>query len=80
MYDVADIKVHAVQFFLDLHTNDQATFIHYPFAGYYLAIDITCLPSLNALVDDDDIKHTIFSMKPFKAPGINGLHAIFYQS
>lgn len=29
LYNVADIKAHDVQFFLDLYTNDQATFTQY---------------------------------------------------
>ena len=31
-------------------------------------------------VDDEEIRDIIFSMKPLKALGIDGLHAIFYQS
>ena len=31
-------------------------------------------------VDDEEIRDTIFSMKPLKAPGSDGLHAIFYQA
>ncbi|KAH9735402.1 putative ribonuclease H protein [Citrus sinensis] len=80
LYNVADIKAHAVQFFFDLYTNDQATFTQYPITGYYPTIDNACVPSLNAPVFDDEIKHTIFSMKPLKAPSVDGLHAIFYQS
>lgn len=30
--------------------------------------------------DDIEIRNTIFGMKPLKAPGTDGLHAIFYQS
>lgn len=35
---------------------------------------------LHAPVDDDEIKSTILSMKSLKAPGLDGLHAVFYQS
>lgn len=36
--------------------------------------------SLIRPIDDVEIRNILFSMKPLKALGIDGLHAIFYQS
>ena len=43
-------------------------------------IDEDSLSFLQAPIDEVEIKNTIFSMKPLKFPGIDGLHAIVYQS
>lgn len=32
------------------------------------------------LVDNDEIRQSFFSMNPFKASGVDGYLAIFYQS
>lgn len=47
---------------------------------FFPVIDADSLSFLQGLIDDVEIKNTIFSMKPLKSPGIDGLHTIFYQS
>ncbi|KAH9706368.1 hypothetical protein KPL70_012184 [Citrus sinensis] len=42
-------------------------------------IDDFCL-SLMSPVTDEEIRRTVFSMSPFKAPGVDGFHAGFYQA
>ena len=41
--------------------------------------DDFCL-SLMSPVTDEEIRRTVFSMSPFKAPGVDGFHAGFYQA
>lgn len=48
--------------------------------GCFSIIDEIVIHTLQGLVDDTKIKNSIFSMKPLKAPGVDGLYAIFYQS
>ncbi|KAH9751354.1 putative ribonuclease H protein [Citrus sinensis] len=48
--------------------------------GCFPPIDIDMLHMLQAPIDDNEVRSTIFSMKPLKAPGVDGLHAVFYQS
>lgn len=48
--------------------------------GCFPIIDKIVFHTLQGLVDDTEIKNSIFSMKPLKASGVDGLHAIFYQS
>ncbi|KAH9752901.1 putative ribonuclease H protein [Citrus sinensis] len=38
------------------------------------------MQALGQAVEDEEIKNVIFSMKALKAPGIGGLHALFYQT
>ncbi|KAK9219149.1 hypothetical protein WN943_007789 [Citrus x changshan-huyou] len=38
------------------------------------------MEALGQDADDVEVKNTIFSMPPMKAPGIDGLHGIFFQS
>ena len=43
-------------------------------------VDEINLGKLHAEVCEDEIREAIFSMHPFKAPGIDGPHAVFYQT
>ncbi|KAH9706363.1 hypothetical protein KPL70_012184 [Citrus sinensis] len=48
--------------------------------GYFPVMsDDFCL-SLMSPVTDEEIRRTVFSMSPFKAPGVDGFHAGFYQA
>lgn len=77
--DVDIIKAHAINFFKNLYTKEPREHIPYPLASIFPGIDELNLGKLNAEVCEDEIKEAIFSMHPFKAPGIDGLDAIFYQ-
>ena len=35
--------------------------------------------SINGVASEEEIKSALWSLKPFKAPGLNGLHAGFFQ-
>lgn len=48
--------------------------------GCFPALYTSMLHLLQAPIKDLEIKHTVFGMKPLKAPGVDSLHAIFYQS
>ena len=78
--DVDIIKAHAVTFFKDLYTKEPGEHIPYPLVSMFPKVDEINLGKLHAEVCEDEIREAIFSMHPFKAPGIDGLHAVFYQT
>ncbi|KAH9751256.1 putative ribonuclease H protein [Citrus sinensis] len=67
--DVDIIKAHA-----------PGEHIPYPLVSMFPKVEEINLGKLNAGVCEDDIREAIFSMHPFKAPGVDGLHAVFYQT
>ena len=74
------IKQHATSFFSDLYTSETLDFRPYPIRGCFPILDAGLTQGLTAPIEDNEIRQTIFSMKPLKAPGVDGLHAIFYQT
>lgn len=50
------------------------------FLTTFLAIETNMVESLVQSVTDIEIKKTIFNMHPTKAPSIDDLHEIFFQS
>ncbi|KAH9803418.1 putative ribonuclease H protein [Citrus sinensis] len=78
--DVDIIKAHAVTFFKDLYTKEPGEHIPYLLVSMFPRVNEINLGKLNAEVCEDDIREAIFSMHPLKAPGVNGLHAVFYQT
>ena len=74
------IKQHATTFFSALYTSEIVVFRPYLIRGCFPNLNVSSTQGLTAPIEDDEIQQTIFSMKPLKAPGVDGLHAIFYQS
>ncbi|KAH9673087.1 reverse transcriptase domain-containing protein [Citrus sinensis] len=67
----------------DEHDNwieDPGEHIPYPLVSIFPRVDEINIGKLNAGVCEDKIREVIFSMHHFKAPGIDGLYAIFYQT
>lgn len=48
--------------------------------GHFPLIDPMYMEQLAGPVTDDEVRATIFGMKPYKAPGPDGYQPIFYQS
>lgn len=46
--------------------------------AFFSNIEASTRQSLMLLVEDDEIRQSIFSMKPLKAPGVDGYPAVFY--
>ena len=70
------IKQHATAFFSTLYTSETLAFRPYPVRGCFPILDAVLTQGLTAPIEDNEIRQTIFSMKPLKAPGVDGLHAI----
>lgn len=78
--DEASLRTMAQQYFMDLYSD-----IPSPCSSSLINNRFPRLPSeswvlLTARVTVEEVKQAIFSMQPLKAPGIDGLHAYFFQS
>ncbi|KAH9685635.1 putative ribonuclease H protein [Citrus sinensis] len=73
IHDEADIKAHVVYYFFNLYMKEGGVHVQYPFTLDFPLIDNDVLNSLIRIVDDAEIKDTIFSISPMKAPGVEGL-------
>ena len=80
LYNSDDIKKHVVEFFSALYTSDKSGSHPYALTSCFPPIDTDMLHMLQAPIDDNEVRSTIFNMKPLKVPGVDGLHAAFYQS
>ncbi|XP_016434006.1 uncharacterized protein LOC107760469 [Nicotiana tabacum] len=80
LYDQGDIKTSILSFFKNLYTSSQS---QAPISTTnYMAMTHTLSDSqrnkLDRPLEIKEIKMAIFSFKPFKAPGPDGLHPFFY--
>lgn len=80
LYDKEDIKNHVVHYFTELFKFDGGDFINYPISSIFPTMDDNLMSEIAQSVDDGEVRSTIFGMHPLKAPGVDGLHALFYQS
>ncbi|KAH9798495.1 reverse transcriptase domain-containing protein [Citrus sinensis] len=80
LYNAEEIRKHAVGYFSALFTSEAASQQAYLVPNYFPTSEAFDLDCVDNPVLEAEIKNAVFSMKPFKAPGTNGLHAIFYQS
>ena len=78
--DKGDIKNHVVHYFTELFKFDGGDFINYPISSIFPTMDDNLMSEIAQSVDDGEVRSTIFGMHPLKAPGVDGLHALFYQS
>ena len=77
LYDIDDIKKQATNFFFNLYTSEQEL---YQVCGNFPPIVEYRLTNLDAEIEEKEIRQAVFSMSPLKALGVDGLHAIFYQT
>ena len=70
----------ARQFFLSLFTEECYNRPLFPLRGLFPALSADSVKELEASVSMEEVKLVVFSMGAFKAPGPDGLHALFYQS
>ena len=74
------LRLMRLIFFTKLYTADNNSINSYYTLNDFPCIDIERNHDMEKPVDDEEIRDTIFNMKPLKAPGSDGLHAIFYQA
>ena len=80
LQDEDEIRTYAVSFFANLYSKEEREYRVYPASNDFPRMTSDMLSTIMQPVNDEEIMRTVFSMHPTKAPGVDGLHAIFYQS
>lgn len=78
--DESSLQQHACQYYQNLYTAEPRPTSPYPHRGMFPPIPPSSLAALNATVSLEEVKRALFDMQPLKAPGKDGIHALFYQS
>lgn len=78
IYENDKIKDHTIQFFSTLYSCEHRELRPYPPPNYFSLVDDALLTMLKDIVDDTEIKKTVFDIHPLKAPGPHRFYAIFY--
>lgn len=73
------LKDMAVEFYEDLYRDDHMA-NHVELNNLFPSLDETSIRDIHLDLQDWEIKSALFSMGPLKAPGVDGLHALFFQS
>lgn len=79
-YDDDKIKGEVLDFFHILYTNEGMVNGSFPFKNYFPGIASNFMMDLTKSVSVQEVYDALFGMSPLKAPGVDGLHAQFYQS
>ncbi|KAL9432093.1 hypothetical protein AB3S75_027164 [Citrus x aurantiifolia] len=75
-----EIREYDVSFFSKLYSKDDAIYHPYHIVNAFPVLEEHRMQALGQVVEDEEIKNVIFSTKALKALGIDGLHALFYQT
>ncbi|KAL4348482.1 hypothetical protein GQ457_17G005590 [Hibiscus cannabinus] len=73
------LREHAIDFFKKLFTSECQDVCHSGIEGEFSRLTECKGAILSRNVTMDEVHRVVFSMEPLKAPGIDGLHAAFYQ-
>ena len=79
VYDNEAIKNMTRDFFMSLYCEDFSGTI-FPLRGCFPLVSAEDWEFIYRALTREDIKETLFSIGGLKAPGPNGLHALFFQS
>ena len=77
LYNEEEIWNHAMGYFSSLFTSEAEGSQVYQVPNYFPVLDTHDTDCVANLVLEVEIKSVVFSMKSLKAPGMDGLHAIF---
>ncbi|KAK9169710.1 hypothetical protein Syun_001850 [Stephania yunnanensis] len=74
------LQQEAVAFFKDVYTGDSSNGLSFPVRNQFPSIPAPLINSLSALIADEEVRSALFEMSPVKAPGLDVITALFYQS
>ncbi|KAL4383512.1 hypothetical protein GQ457_15G016700 [Hibiscus cannabinus] len=77
--DQSRLREHTVEFFQTLYSTEPRVSGGGDNESGFTPIPEGVLATVNRPVTMDEIRKIVFSMDPLKAPGVDGLHAAFYQ-
>lgn len=78
--DSETLKTMAQEYFQRLYQLEETTTHRYNISGLFPLIPNALMQALAAPVTMLEVKQAVFDMAPLKSPGIDGLHALFFQS
>ncbi|XP_061345946.1 uncharacterized protein LOC133291662 [Gastrolobium bilobum] len=70
----------AVDYFEKIYTAEETSLDDFPVRGAFPHLEEVNLAGLGEAPSNEEIKSIVFNMGKFKAPGPDGLQAVFYQS
>ncbi|KAK8533028.1 hypothetical protein V6N12_076309 [Hibiscus sabdariffa] len=73
------IHAEAIGFFRDLYSSQGLVPGNYPLSGCFPSIPTIHMDLLELVHDHEEIRDVLFAMLPLKSPGVDGLHAQFFQ-
>lgn len=73
------LKDHVNGYFQNLFREDDGCDVSQALSRCFPQISKEDWEEANARFRIDDIKHALFDIQPFKAPGLDGFHATFFQ-
>lgn len=77
--DVSQIKQMMITYFRKLFEKDEKCVLEHALKDKFPQLDEGMRNDLNKPFMDEEVKMAVFDMASLKAPGPDGLHAIFYQ-
>lgn len=78
-FDSDVLRRHVVEYFSSLYTVDNYLTGSFPFRGRFSNLKENALSDLMVEVTLEEVQRSVFNRSPLKAPGVDDLHAKFYQ-
>lgn len=79
VFDSEILQRHAIEYFSSLYSVDNSMPSRSFVLGKFPKLSESILAELRAVVTPEEVRRSLFSMSPLKAPEVDGLHAKFYQ-
>ncbi|GMJ08617.1 hypothetical protein HRI_004530900 [Hibiscus trionum] len=74
-----ELRNHAVEFYSHLFTSGKVDASQFSIHGRFLPLSDSAVDYFDSHVSMDEARKAVFHMAALKAPGVDGLHALFYQ-
>lgn len=80
MLCIERLHAEAIRFYSSLFLLDDPSCRGFPLRDLFSSVTVSSLDAFSMNVSLEELKNVVFSMGPFKAPSLDGFHALFYQS